>query len=76
MKGAWVAVAWQIDIHRVQYTNHLIVNWVRINISYPLLAILVINFVKDDDDKVAEIELTSDLPKVVTSIEGMVLCRM
>lgn len=60
-------MAWQIDTHHVPYMNQLIVNWVLTTISYPLLALLVIKAVKDDDDKVAENELPSGFSKVIES---------
>ncbi|GKF07355.1 hypothetical protein Tco_0041579 [Tanacetum coccineum] len=67
VQSAGGAVAWQIDTHHVPYMNQLIVNWVLTTISYPLLALLVIKAVKDDDDKVAENELPSAFPKVIES---------
>ncbi|PWA46766.1 UNC93-like protein 1 [Artemisia annua] len=70
VQSAGGAVAWQIDTHHVPYMNQLIVNWVLTTISYPLLALLVIKAVKDDDDKVAEQELPSEFPKVIESNDG------
>ncbi|KAL4574716.1 hypothetical protein LXL04_021552 [Taraxacum kok-saghyz] len=64
VQSAGAAVAWQIDTHNVPYMNQLIVNWVLTTISYPLLALLVIKAVKDED-KVEEDVSPSGFPKVV-----------
>jgi len=64
VQSAGAAVAWQIDTHNVPYMNQLIVNWVLTTISYPLLALLVIKAVKDED-KVGEEEPPMGFPKVV-----------
>lgn len=50
VQSAGAAVAWQIDVHNVPFLNELIVNWVLTTISYPLLAVLVIRAVKDDEE--------------------------
>ncbi|XP_071687120.1 UNC93-like protein 1 [Rutidosis leptorrhynchoides] len=54
VQSAGAAVAWQIDAHKVPFMNQLIVNWVLTTISYPLLALLVIKAVNDEDNKVEE----------------------
>lgn len=61
VQSAGGAVAWQIDTHNVPYMTQLIVNWVLTTISYPLLALLVIKAVKDEDE-VAEKEPPSGFP--------------
>ncbi|CAI9762539.1 unnamed protein product [Fraxinus pennsylvanica] len=50
VQSAGAAVAWQIDVHNVPFLNELIVNWVLTTISYPLLVVLVIRAVKDDEE--------------------------
>lgn len=50
VQSAGAAVAWQIDVHNVPFLNELIVSWVLTAISYPLLAVLVIRAVKDDEE--------------------------
>ncbi|KAJ0765029.1 putative Ion channel regulatory protein, UNC-93 [Helianthus annuus] len=65
VQSAGAAVAWQIDTHKVPYMNQLLVNWALTTISYPLLALLVIKFVKDED-KVGEddeLQTPSGYPK-------------
>ncbi|KAF5765358.1 putative Ion channel regulatory protein, UNC-93 [Helianthus annuus] len=65
VQSAGKGVAWQIDAHKVPYMNQLLVNWALTTISYPLLALLVIKFVKDED-KVAEddeLQTPSGYPK-------------
>lgn len=49
VQSAGAAVAWQIDVHSVSYLNQLIVNWVLTTVSYPLLLLLIIFGVKDED---------------------------
>lgn len=62
-------MAWQIDTHKVPYMTQLIVNWVLTSVSYPLLALLVIKAVKDED-KVAEEESPSGFPNAVKESKG------
>nr|KAJ0222356.1 hypothetical protein LSAT_V11C200051900 [Lactuca sativa] len=64
VQSAGGAVAWQIDTHKVPYMTQLIVNWVLTTVSYPLLALLVIKAVKDED-KVTEEESPSGFPNAV-----------
>ncbi|GFP94318.1 unc93-like protein 2 [Phtheirospermum japonicum] len=52
VQSAGAAVAWQIDTHEVPFLNELITNWALMTVSYPLLALLIIRAVKDDDDEV------------------------
>lgn len=47
IQSAGVAVAWQVDEHKVSLMSQLIVNWVLTTISYPLLFLLVMFAVKD-----------------------------
>lgn len=50
IQSAGAAVAWQIDTHKVSYMKQLIVNWVLTTASYPLLVLLVIKAIKDEDE--------------------------
>ncbi|KAG8390474.1 hypothetical protein BUALT_Bualt01G0087200 [Buddleja alternifolia] len=52
VQSAGAAVAWQIDTHKVPFLNELITNWALMTVSYPLLALLIMKAVKDDDDQV------------------------
>lgn len=49
VQSAGAAVAWQIDVHSVSYLHQLIVNWALTTVSYPILLLLVMLAVKDDD---------------------------
>ncbi|KAK7301019.1 hypothetical protein RJT34_11874 [Clitoria ternatea] len=49
MQSAGAAVAWQVDEHKVAFLSQLIVNWVLTTISYPLLFVLVLLAVKEDN---------------------------
>ncbi|XP_031283955.1 UNC93-like protein 1 isoform X1 [Pistacia vera] len=49
VQSAGAAVAWQIDTHKVSFLSQLIVNWSLTTAGYPLLALLVILAVKDDN---------------------------
>lgn len=49
VQSAGGAVAWQVDAHQVPFLNQLIANWTLTTISYPLLIVLVMFAVKDDD---------------------------
>ncbi|KAK4489814.1 hypothetical protein RD792_000458 [Penstemon davidsonii] len=50
VQSAGAAVAWQIDSHNVPYLNELITNWALMTVSFPLLVVLIIKAVKDDDE--------------------------
>ena len=50
IQSAGAAVAWQIDTQKVAPMTQLIVNWVLTTVSYPLLLILVMLAVKDDNE--------------------------
>ncbi|KAI3471281.1 hypothetical protein Pfo_027944 [Paulownia fortunei] len=50
VQSAGAAVAWQIDTHKVPFLNELITNWALTTVSYPLLAVLIIRAVKDDNE--------------------------
>ncbi|KAI3457913.1 hypothetical protein Pfo_014575 [Paulownia fortunei] len=50
VQSAGAAVAWQIDTHKVPFLNELITNWALMTVSYPLLALLIIRAVKDDNE--------------------------
>ncbi|CAH9110998.1 unnamed protein product [Cuscuta europaea] len=49
VQSAGGAVAWQVDAQKVSFLKQLIVNWGLTTVSYPLLALLVLLAVKDDD---------------------------
>lgn len=49
VQSAGAAVAWQIDVHSVSYVNQVIINWVLTTVSYPLLLLLVMLAVKDEN---------------------------
>lgn len=68
VQSAGGAIAWQVDVHKVPYMTQLIVNWALTTISYPLLVILVMKAVKDED-KVSEEVLSKDVsaPQAITA---------
>ncbi|CAH9099315.1 unnamed protein product [Cuscuta epithymum] len=49
VQSAGGAIAWQVDAQKVSFLKQLIVNWGLTTVSYPLLALLVLLAVKDDD---------------------------
>ncbi|PSS04519.1 UNC93-like protein [Actinidia chinensis var. chinensis] len=49
VQSAGAAVAWQIDSHNVSFLSQLIANWGMTTLSYPLLAVLVLLAVKEDN---------------------------
>ncbi|XP_057463723.1 UNC93-like protein 1 isoform X1 [Actinidia eriantha] len=49
VQSAGGAVAWQIDSHNVSFLSQLIANWGMTTLSYPLLAVLVLLAVKEDN---------------------------
>ncbi|XP_027338934.1 UNC93-like protein 1 [Abrus precatorius] len=49
IQSAGAAVAWQIDNQNVSSMSQLIVNWVLTTLSYPLLLVLVVLAVKEDN---------------------------
>ena len=49
MQSAGAAVAWQVDTHKVPLLSQLIVNWSLTTVSYPLLVLLVMLAVKDEN---------------------------
>lgn len=49
VQSAGAAVAWQIDVHSVSYLHQLIINWALTTVSYPILLLLVMLAVKDDN---------------------------
>ena len=53
VQSAGAAVAWQVDRHKAPLISQLIVNWVFMTVSYPLLALLVFLAVKDEDSSVS-----------------------
>ncbi|PIN02897.1 hypothetical protein CDL12_24584 [Handroanthus impetiginosus] len=50
VQSAGAAVAWQIDTQNVPLLNELIANWALMTVSYPLLALLILRAVKDDEE--------------------------
>lgn len=64
MQSAGGAVAWQIDTHKVPLVTQLVVNWSLTTISYPLLVVLVILAVKDDNITTLNIESKTEKPSV------------
>lgn len=50
VQSAGAAVAWQIDTQKVPFLNQLITNWALMTVSFPLLALLIIRAVKDDEE--------------------------
>ncbi|KAL5795883.1 hypothetical protein ACOSQ2_000703 [Xanthoceras sorbifolium] len=50
VQSAGSAIAWQVDTHKVPLLSQLIVNWPLTTVSYPLLVVLVMLAVKDDDN--------------------------
>ncbi|PON78547.1 Ion channel regulatory protein, partial [Parasponia andersonii] len=49
VQSAGAAVAWQVDNHKVSFLSQLIVNWSLTTVSYPLLVILVLFAIKDEN---------------------------
>jgi MFS family permease len=49
VQSAGAAVSWQVDFHKTPLMAQLVVNWVLITVSYPLLALLVFLAVEDED---------------------------
>lgn len=49
IQSAGAAVAWQIDNHNVSPMAQLIVNWVLTTVSYPLMLVLMVLAVKEDN---------------------------
>ncbi|KAK2972813.1 hypothetical protein RJ640_028341 [Escallonia rubra] len=62
VQSAGAAVAWQIDTHKVTFMTELTVNWVLTSISYPLLVLLVMLAVKDNDAADEIVSKDVDLP--------------
>ncbi|XP_057439120.1 UNC93-like protein 1 [Lotus japonicus] len=54
IQSAGAAVARQIDNHNVSPMSQLVVNWVLTTISYPLLLVLVVLAVKEDENAIEE----------------------
>jgi hypothetical protein len=73
VQSAGAAVAWQIDTHNVSFMSQLVVNWSLTTISYPLLIMLVILAVKDDnkveEGTSKELALPSPPPSAVSKDE-------
>ncbi|PON87684.1 Ion channel regulatory protein [Trema orientale] len=49
VQSAGAAVAWQVDNHKVSFLSQLIVNWSLTTVSYPLLVVLVLFAIKDEN---------------------------
>lgn len=50
VESAGAAVAWQIDTKKVPFLNELMANLALTTISYPLLGVVVLLAVKDDEE--------------------------
>ncbi|KAK3404585.1 hypothetical protein EUGRSUZ_K00892 [Eucalyptus grandis] len=50
VQSAGAAVSWQIDTRKVPFLSELIVNWSLMTAGYPLLLVLVMLAVKDDEE--------------------------
>ncbi|KAJ8446376.1 hypothetical protein Cgig2_019269 [Carnegiea gigantea] len=59
--SAGAAVAWQIDVHSVSYLHQLIINWALTTVSYPILLLLVMLAVKDDDRSAEHAQAYEDI---------------
>ncbi|KAH9731125.1 UNC93-like protein 1 [Citrus sinensis] len=66
VQSAGAAVAWQVDTHKVSLLSQLIINWSLTTVSYPLLVVLVMLAVKDDDKSKEGTTNGSDLPSAPT----------
>ncbi|OWM75499.1 UNC93-like protein 1 [Punica granatum] len=66
VQSAGAAVAWQVDTHKVSFLNQLIINWSLTTVSYPLLLVLVMLAVKDEEEPAKEAALTSTGPVYTT----------
>ena len=62
VQSAGGAVAWQIDSHNVSFLSQLIANWGMTTLSYPLLAVLVLLAVKEDNTIEEGTSKEGDLP--------------
>ncbi|KAL6127322.1 hypothetical protein ACLB2K_075363 [Fragaria x ananassa] len=51
VQSAGGAVAWQVDARNVSFLGQLIMNWVFTTVSYPLLIVLVLFAVKNEDEE-------------------------
>ncbi|KAI4363710.1 hypothetical protein MLD38_019893 [Melastoma candidum] len=49
VQSAGAAIAWQVDTHKVPMLSQLLINWSLTTVSYPLLLVLVMLAVKDED---------------------------
>ncbi|KAK3042806.1 hypothetical protein RJ639_001079 [Escallonia herrerae] len=63
VQSAGAAVAWQVDTHKVTFMSELTVNWVLTSISYPLLVLLVMLAVKDNEAADEIVSKDVDFPK-------------
>lgn len=66
VQSAGAAVAWQVDTHKVSLLSQLIINWSLTTVSYPLLLVLVMLAVKDNDKSKEGTTNGSDLPSTPT----------
>lgn len=49
VQSAGAAVAWQVDTHEASFLSQLLVNWGLTTVSYPLLVLLVLLAVKEEN---------------------------
>ena len=68
VQSAGAAVAWQVDRAKVSWLSQLIINWSLTTLSYPLLAVLVLLAVKDDEQpqQQSDLELPPQSNKAVS----------
>ncbi|XVE95731.1 hypothetical protein REPUB_Repub02eG0124700 [Reevesia pubescens] len=62
VQSAGAAVAWQVDTRKVPLLSQLIVNWSLTTLSYPLLVLLVMLAVKDDNKTEEETVKVATVP--------------
>ncbi|XP_058085018.1 UNC93-like protein 1 [Magnolia sinica] len=51
-QSAGAAVAWQLDARKTSLLRQVVVNWSQMTVAYPLLILLILLAVKDEDGKV------------------------
>ncbi|KAG0473209.1 hypothetical protein HPP92_015066 [Vanilla planifolia] len=63
VQSAGAAVAWQVDEHKTPLLTQLILNWALTTVSYPLLLVLVMLAVKDDNLTAADKDVEERKPE-------------
>ncbi|KAK4790657.1 hypothetical protein SAY86_017961 [Trapa natans] len=73
IQSAGAAVAWQMDSHNLPSMKQLAVNWSLTTVSYPLLLLLVMLAVKDEEKNVeveeGNVEVETKMQATITSTE-------